>query len=128
MYTVGVKRRFWFGYREFEVKAHTWQGDRLVLNLLDGSELHVPGVRSVPIKVYPNFWIHLHSLQAQIPVPAAQVVRPTVKPVQVAPQVVQEEQQDEPPLRDYVRPEVRNAAAERVRGILQSQEFAGSGH
>lgn len=112
MYTVGLKRRWWFGYKEYDVTAHSWDNGRLILNQVDGSQIHLPGVRSVAVKVYPDFWIHLHSLprQERLPEVGPQLAEPAIEDV-------------EPPPHDHVSPEVKKRAAERVRGILQSSEF-----
>lgn len=120
MYTVGLKRRWWFGYKEHQVKTHSWDGDKLLLDLVDGSQICVPGVRSVPVKVYPNFWIHLHSLPRQEPqtvaVRAPKAPEPTPEP-KSDPEYV------DPTPYDHVSPEVKRRAAERVRGILSEQGF-----
>lgn len=56
-YTVGVKRRFWFGFVDYEVVSHAYEHatGQLELHLVDGSHLNVPGLLRRPWKVYPNY-------------------------------------------------------------------------
>jgi hypothetical protein len=58
-YTVGVKRRFFFGFRKFKVIAHETEGSagfgRLVLTLDDGGFLVIPRLDRLAIKIYPDY-------------------------------------------------------------------------
>ena len=66
MYTVGIKRRFWFGFREVQVNSHGWQDGRIILNLVDGSQEQIPGYAVYCLKVYNDFHTHADSvLRAQ---------------------------------------------------------------
>lgn len=92
-YTVGIKRRFLPGFKAYKVKSHDWQNFRFVLELEEGGELHIPGFQAPSLKVYPDFWTHLHNLRAQIPQRA-----PAPQPIQ---QVPQQQQQYQAPLPQY---------------------------
>jgi hypothetical protein len=59
-YTVGIKRRFLPGFRKIAVLAHSWENFRFLLNLVDGSQLVIPGFRVDAIKVYADFNDHLN--------------------------------------------------------------------
>lgn len=120
-YTIGIKRRFLPGYRKVQVKGHDWQNGRFILNLTDGSQLHIPGFQTPDVKVYPDFWTHLQFERAS----AAPVIRqgatqrqfeerPAPAPVAVQNEPVQQ------PLFDPLTDEVKRRAAERVRSILAS--------
>ena len=66
MYTVGIKRRFWFGFREVRVNSHGWQDGRIILNLIDGSQEQIPGYAVYCLKVYNDFHRHAEMvLEAQ---------------------------------------------------------------
>lgn len=62
MYTVGIKRRFWFGYRDVRVNSHGWQDGRIILNLIDGSQEQIPGYAVYCLKVYNDFHRHAESV------------------------------------------------------------------
>ncbi len=57
-YTIGVKRRF-FGVTEYKCHAHRLEtlgsAGQLVMNLADGSELHVPDIGNKSWRVYPDY-------------------------------------------------------------------------
>jgi regulator of protease activity HflC (stomatin/prohibitin superfamily) len=53
LYTVGIKRLFW-GFKKYQVTGHKWDNWRLILDLPDGSQLHIPGVKISALKVYPD--------------------------------------------------------------------------
>lgn len=139
-YTVGIKRRYWFGYRKLRVTGHDWQNGRFLLNLEDGSQEHLPGFHLDGLRVYPDFWVHLKQLEHSRPA-APVVAAPTIRepaPVRELPL----EAQSEPPavtrrqgiqlpdefdetLRGHLPPpetpdmtEARRRATERVRDIL----------
>lgn len=59
MYTIGIKRRFWFGYRKVLVGGHSYQADRLILNRINGAQEHITGVPVPNFMVYPDFLVHL---------------------------------------------------------------------
>jgi hypothetical protein len=120
-YTVGIKRRFFPGYRKVQVTAHDWNNFRFILNLTDGSQEIIPGFSSRGVKVYADFWTHLHMQQAKVvpretprEPPAPVHVEPDETPPPGPPPVVQED--------DAITREVKRRAAERVRA-LQSSEF-----
>lgn len=62
-YTVGIKRRFWPGYRLVQVTGHSWENFRFILNLTDGSQIVIPGFQAGGIKVYPDFKSHIAVLE-----------------------------------------------------------------
>lgn len=117
-YTVGVKRKLFFGYRKVMVNAHDWQNGRFILNLTDGSQRHIPGFSVPELKVYADFWTHLAQTRPQVASPKIQASAPvaTYQPP------AQEElnYSPAPPAREPT--EVEKRAAERVRSI-----FAGDG-
>jgi hypothetical protein len=73
MYTIGIKRKFFFGYRKFVVNHHWTEsviqhkipGDeavsyhqipaRLCLELTEGSVVILPNIVATEWKVYPDF-------------------------------------------------------------------------
>ncbi len=57
-YTVGVKRRFFPGFKKYVVKAHDWKDFRFLLNLENGEQVQIPGFRCPAFKVCADFWIH----------------------------------------------------------------------
>ncbi len=133
-YTVGVKRRFWFGFDEYNVNAHGFEGGRFILNLVDGSQIHVPTFHTPRLKVYANFWIHLAQEKAKAPVfEQPRVSRPVqveapvefAPPSQVEPQRVNESvQQAPPPVAPWMRnhtSEAEKKAAQRVQEILDGE-------
>ena len=142
-YTVGIKRRFWFGYRKIKVNAHDWQNWRFILNLEDGSQEHIPGFHLDSLKVYADFWNHLAKIEhdklasaireasRETPVihKPSPVVAPVVKEVEapfIAPKPENGFMFDEALRQGPVEPapetpemlEVRRRASERVRDIL----------
>ena len=76
MYTIGIKRKFFFGYRKFVVRHHWTEsvirhsvpGDpaisyrpiqpRLCLEMPDDSVVIVPNIVATEWKVYPDFQRH----------------------------------------------------------------------
>jgi len=64
-YTVGTKRKFWFGFNKYSVTRHSWDGRRLLLDLADGGQISLPGVPSLVYQVYPDFWNYLQILENQ---------------------------------------------------------------
>jgi hypothetical protein len=56
-YTVGVKRRFFPGFKTYQVIYHAYEHatGQLELHLVDGSSLNVPGLLRRPWRVYPNY-------------------------------------------------------------------------
>lgn len=58
-YTVGIKRRFFFGFRRFKVFAHETDTSagigRLVLTLADGGFLVIPRLDRLAVKIYPDY-------------------------------------------------------------------------
>lgn len=111
-YTVGVKRRFWFGYRRVMVTGHDWQNGRFILNRTDGAQEHIPGFSAPVVRVYPDFWTHI-SKMPPVPRPApVAVVAKEPEPIPVAEEAFHVEPES-PQMQ-----EVRRRAAERVRSIL----------
>lgn len=53
-YTIGIKGRFFGGWKEYRVHNHVREGDWLVLSMPDGSTLTVPDIGKKWIKVYPD--------------------------------------------------------------------------
>lgn len=66
-YTIGIKRRFFPGYRKVRVTGHDWQNWRFILNLEDGSQEHIPGFAAPALKVYADFWTHLQMTKTAAP-------------------------------------------------------------
>jgi len=62
-YTVGLKRRFFFGWRKFKVQGHSWENGRLVMDLASGHQVHVPGVKIRAFQVYPDIKHVLQTLE-----------------------------------------------------------------
>lgn len=79
-YTVGIKRKLWFGYRKVMVTGHDWQNGRFILNLSDGSQEHIPGYAAPSLKVYADFWNHLAQIERSRP-PRAEPPRHEAEPV-----------------------------------------------
>lgn len=64
MYTVGIKRRFFFGFRKVQVDGHRYSDETgLILNLLDGSQEVYPGHAVFHFKVYNDFQTHYRELE-----------------------------------------------------------------
>lgn len=61
VFTVGIKRRFFPGFKRYLVTSFNWLNvDRwLSLKIADGSELQIPGVKVKALKVYPDVKIVL---------------------------------------------------------------------
>lgn len=57
LFQIGIKRRFWFGYKKYTVVAYKTEvlgeGARLVLHLPDGVSLAVPDIHRKMVSVYP---------------------------------------------------------------------------
>ncbi len=116
-YTIGVKRRLWFGYCKHEVNGHDWQNGRFILNLVDGSQIHIPGFQVPEIKVYPNFWTHLAHIERTArprvaQQPAEELPRP--EPVRHGATAEQPVEDEDPAMQEVLR-----RARERVRSISQ---------
>lgn len=58
-YRIGVKRRFFFGFKNYLVVGHKTEilGDsaRLILRFLDGTILTVPRIDMKAVKIYAEF-------------------------------------------------------------------------
>jgi len=63
MYTLGIKRRFFPGFKKLRVRNHGWEGDRLIVNLEDGSQEQIPGFRVFSLKVYNDFHKHFEEIR-----------------------------------------------------------------
>lgn len=63
MYTVGIKRRFWFGFAKYSVKEHGWANGCILLNLAEGGQLQFPAYRVSCVKVYNDIENHLEDLR-----------------------------------------------------------------
>lgn len=123
-YTVGIKRRWFFGYRKVQVNGHDWQNFRFILNLTDGSQESIPGFTARGVKVYPDFWTHIAQVERTRGAPAPVVAARPEPPQRPAPAPIQPEPEPD----EYREPqpapetlEVRRRAAERVRTILASE-------
>lgn len=64
VYTIGIKRKFWFGFTKYLVKGHRTQFElqnhkldkpRLILTLEDGSELALADVMNRDFILYSDF-------------------------------------------------------------------------
>lgn len=64
VYTIGIKRKFWFGYQKFRVTAHRTQFEiggvelkspRLILTLEDGATVAIADIMSRDHVVYADF-------------------------------------------------------------------------
>ncbi len=59
MYKLGIKRRFWFGYKWFTVISHVTevlgQGARLVLAFPDGVMMAIPNIHRRLVCTYPEY-------------------------------------------------------------------------
>lgn len=128
-YTVGIKRRFWFGHKKYVVTGHDWQNFRFILNLGDGSQIHLPGFSCAGLRVYPDFWTHHAQGEREIerrrgrqgaharPEP----VQPLEDYAELKPVRADEPSHFQAP-RDPRQDEVKRRAAERVRSIRASDE------
>lgn len=147
-YTVGIKRRFFPGYTKFRVKAHSWESNRFILNLVTGEQIQIPGFQAPALKVYSDFWEYNQKKSKPEPSRLPESLKYPV-PAKVQGATVREDSQDEqahleahqefvrnvqkelptvripeePVIEDHVSAEARRRASERVRGILQSNEF-----
>lgn len=146
-YTVGVKHRILPWYKKYQVKAHSWENFRFILNLVNGEQIYIPGFQATAVKVYANFWNHykreelrrqsapvIDRLQGATfvdrsagkqrePLPENDIVKRDydLKEVDYA-----NENGEEPrtaPHDDGVSSEAKRRASERVRGILSGQDF-----
>lgn len=134
MYTVGIKRRFWFGYRKVMVTGHDWQNGRFILNLVDRSQEHIPGFAVPILKVYNDFWTHIAQIEQERKIAAFEAYKErqgaTKEPPRVAVSAVEIAQEDVDVPRQEVdlrKQEIERRAAERVRSILAS-DGAASGY
>jgi hypothetical protein len=123
-YTVGIKRKFWFGFRLVKVKGHDWQHGRFILNCDDGSQEHIPGFSTPLLKVYADFWTHLAQLDRERPAapppPRPEPIRQEL-PRQGATTAPQPAYSDVPEVHEELDPleqEVKRRATERVQRIL----------
>lgn len=59
MYKLGIKRRFWFGYRWHTVIGHATEvigfGARLVLTFPDGIKVAIPQIHKRQVCTYPEY-------------------------------------------------------------------------
>ena len=59
MYKLGIKRRFWFGYKWHQVVSHATEvlGDsaRLVLTFADGVKMAIPHIHKRMVVAYPEY-------------------------------------------------------------------------
>lgn len=120
-YTIGIKRRFFPGYRKIRVNGHDWQNWRFILNLEDGSQEHIPGFTASALKVYADFWTHLQMTRAgavragasagPAPVVAVDVPAPAPEPEAIPEETVPA--RDESPAMQ----EARRRATERIREL-----------
>jgi hypothetical protein len=66
-YHIGIKRRFWFGFKKYRVTGHKTEilgaGSRLTLNLDNGNTLAIPAIHQKMVCVYPI------AMPAQLQVP-----------------------------------------------------------
>ncbi len=57
VYTIGIKRRFWFGFKQYSVTGHKTEilgsGSRMNLNLANGGQLAIPAIHRKTVYVYP---------------------------------------------------------------------------
>jgi hypothetical protein len=123
-YTIGIKRRFGFGWRKVSVSAHDWREGRFILNLTDGSQEYIPGVAMGGLKVYADFWTHIAQLERSKPARQAPLPAPVVE-MQPPPREVVDVRREEPEESYVPEPhelqEAKRRAAERVRNILASE-------
>lgn len=54
LYTVGVKRPLGLGWKKYRVRGHRWDQGRLILDLSNDFQLHIPGVKIRAFRVYPD--------------------------------------------------------------------------
>lgn len=121
-YTIGIKRRFGFGFKKYQVNGHDWQNFRFILDLIDGSQIYIPGFSAVALRVYPNFWTHIAQLKQRAAVEDPKKAEPPAE----APISVQapEPQKKAPPSAQPEDPEVLRRAHERLRSIYAGSESA----
>lgn len=66
LYTIGIGRRlFPFWFKRFTVTGHKWDGDRLTLQLGDGSQLCFQGLHGRPVKVYSDLKEAVEKIQEE---------------------------------------------------------------
>ncbi len=122
-YTVGIKRKFWFGYQKVTVSGHEWQNGRLILNRLDGSQEHIPGYAVPSWRVYSDIWNHIGQIERNRPRVEPRTVQPEAEPAPAYERqgaVAQEPQGAAQPRviqEDYLMKEARRRAAERIASI-----------
>lgn len=58
-YRIAIKRRFWFGFVNFQVLTHKTEilgaGSRLVMKLVDGTLISIPAIHKRVAIVYPGY-------------------------------------------------------------------------
>lgn len=102
-YTIGIRKRFWPFSKKYRVYAHMWDNLRLIIDTVDGYQIHFPELAIFSVKVYPDIRKAIDSLKMQTVVEKA-------------------------PPRDFVESMAQIAedrANARVRGILQSEDESG---
>jgi hypothetical protein len=59
MYKLGIKRRYWFGYKIYHVIGHKTEvlgaSSRLLLTMTDGVQLAIPEIHKRVVRTYPEY-------------------------------------------------------------------------
>jgi hypothetical protein len=130
-YTIGIKRKFWPGYRKVSVNGHDWQNGRFILNLVDGAQEHVPGYSVRVLKVFPDFWTHIAREKRQGATVEPRPVPAQAKPVDDFELIRQQEPIREEPVRQEpkratmspMEQEIARRAQEKVDQLFSSGNY-----
>lgn len=78
-YTIGVKRRFLFGFRKIKVYYHALTASGLELHRVDGAQELISNLKLARWIVYPDYWMVRAKVEALTRVPGpGPVVEPSV--------------------------------------------------